>query len=334
MLSISPSYTNNLGAITKLASNPIKKVSLSFKGNTEGLQQDAFVRSTDVQKALSKESKAQYGKKLEKLGYDAFSEGNYRACIESLEKALTINPESARAWHSKASAEKELGLYEEAIQDYTRALALNPNSHKSLGLRGLTKARYAQSIKKDSPQNAKDLYESAVIDYTKSLGIRPSADFYDLKADALMALSKRKEAIEALNQSIILNEAALEKYPDNISVKIKLGNAHHKKGKCLRAIAPSSISNINLQSRDEFTKALEYIPNSANTYFERAKTNKRINSDDAKADIQKAIELAPERGHYLEFYGNMLIMSDDPKEREMGFNYLANGILLRHEQEQ
>ena len=52
----------------------------------------------------------------------------------------------------------------------------------------------------------------------------------------------------------------------------------------------------------------------------------------AKADIEKAIELASDRPRYWEFYGNMLIMSDNEADRDMGFECIATALKLRSEQ--
>lgn len=334
MLRISPNYTNTLATINKPTSNPIRQNSLSFKGNIDGANQDTFTRSTNPKEALPKNLKAEYVKALEQTGYSAFEQKDYKACIASLEEALEINPESARAWHAKASAEKELGLYEEAIQDYTRAFTLRPDSANSIGLRGLSKARYAHSLQKQDPEKAKELYISAIIDYSKSLEIKPNPDFYDLKANVLMITGRYEEAVKSLDESILLNEAELEKQPDNKRLKVKLGDAHHKKGICLYAIAGGPRSNVNIQARDEFSKAIQYVPNSANSYYERARVNRRIDIEEAKADIEKAIEMAPKRAHYYRLLGDMLVMSDNEEERQQGFDYIATSIKLKQEEEQ
>lgn len=336
MLSISPNFTGMLSSINRTHNtNPVTKNTnqVSFRGKTDGTdEQDIFVRKATAD-TLSEQEKKEYAKKLEQVGYEAFSQKQYTSCIESLKKALAINPDSARAWHAKGSAEKELGQYEESIADYTKAFELRPDSANSVGLRGLSKAKWAQEIEREDFEYSRELYSSAISDYDKSIELNPNnPDIYDYKANALMNTNKYREAIDALEGSIILNEDILAKNPDNTGVKIKLANAHHKKGKCLYTLAPSPYSPLNTEARDEFTQALEYTPGSANTYYERAKVNKRIDTEQAKADIEKAIELASDRPRYWEFYGNMLIMSDNEADRDMGFECIATALKLRSEQ--
>ena len=331
MLSISPNFTGMLSSINRTHNtNPVTKNTnqVSFRGKTDSTDgQDIFIRKATAD-TLSEQEKKEYAKKLEQVGYEAFSQKQYTSCIESLKKALAINPDSARAWHAKGSAEKELGQYEESVADYTKAFELRPDSANSVGLRGLTKAKYAQELKESDPVRSKSLYLEAVKDYDTSLDLRENAEFYDYKVSALMATSSYKQAIETLEESISFLEEELIKQPNSSKIKAKLAQAHHRKGICLYITASSPRSGINNKAYDEFTKALEYAPNSANTYYERAKVGRRINFDNAKQDALKAIELAPNRARYYELLGNMLIMSDDEDERQEGFNYLATGIFL------
>ena len=321
MLNISPNFTTLKSSTVKSSLSKF----ISFKGNIQQNTQDTFVKSA---KAENSESAAKYTQELKEKGLRAFRQGDFEQCAENLKKAVIFNPNSAQSWHALGSAQRELGEYEEAIESYTQAFNLRPDSANSVGLRGLTKAKYAQELKESDPVRSKSLYLEAVKDYDTSLDLRENAEFYDYKVSALMATSSYKQAIETLEESISFLEEELIKQPNSSKIKAKLAQAHHRKGICLYITASSPRSGINNKAYDEFTKALEYAPNSANTYYERAKVGRRINFDNAKQDALKAIELAPNRARYYELLGNMLIMSDDEDERQEGFNYLATGIFL------
>lgn len=321
MLNISPNFTTLKSSTVK---SPLSKF-ISFKGNIQQNTQDAFVKS---QVNNGEKTVSQCIQELEEQGYRAFRQGDFEQCAENLKKAVILNPNSAQSWHALGSAQRELGEYEEAIESYTQAFNLRPDSANSVGLRGLAKAKYAQELKESDPIRSKSLYLEAVKDYDTSLDLRENAEFYDYKVSALMATSSYKQAIETLEESISFLEEELIKQPNSSKIKAKLAQAHHRKGICLYITASSPRSGINNKAYDEFTKALEYAPNSANTYYERAKVGRRINFDNAKQDALKAIELAPNRARYYELLGNMLIMSDDEDERQDGFNYLATGIFL------
>lgn len=321
MLNISPNFTTLKSSTVKSSLSKF----ISFKGNIQQNTQDTFVKSA---KAENSESAAKYTQELKEKGLRAFRQGDFEQCAENLKKAVIFNPNSAQSWHALGSAQRELGEYEEAIESYTQAFNLRPDSANSVGLRGLTKAKYAQELKESDPVRSKSLYLEAIKDYDTSLDLRENAEFYDYKVSALMATSSYKQAIETLEESISFLEEELIKQPNSSKIKAKLAQAHHRKGICLYITASSPRSSINNKAYDEFTKALEYAPNSANTYYERAKVGRRINFDNAKQDALKAIELAPNRARYYELLGNMLIMSDDEDERQEGFNYLATGIFL------
>lgn len=321
MLNISPNFTTLKSSTVKSSLSKF----ISFKGNIQQNTQDTFVKSA---KAENSESAAKYTQELKEKGLRAFRQGDFEQCAENLKKAVIFNPNSAQSWHALGSAQRELGEYEEAIESYTQAFNLRPDSANSVGLRGLTKAKYAQELKESDPVRSKSLYLEAIKDYDTSLDLRENAEFYDYKVSALMATSSYKQAIETLEESISFLEEELIKQPNSSKIKAKLAQAHHRKGICLYITASSPRSGINNKAYDEFTKALEYAPNSANTYYERAKVGRRINFDNAKQDALKAIELAPNRARYYELLGNMLIMSDDEDERQEGFNYLATGIFL------
>ena len=140
-------------------------------------------------------------------------------------------------------------------------------------------------------------------------------------------MRKYEEALQELDTLINLTENEINYEPDYSNtrkLKIKIGDAHHKKGVCLRQMAQSPYSNLNEMARDEFSEAIRFVPTSANSYYERAKVNMRLNSENAVDDIKKAIDLAPERPAYWELLGNMMTMSDNETDRQFGFECLAN----------
>lgn len=268
-------------------------------------------------------------KKLEDEACEAFGKKEYSKCIELLTQALKQNPKSARAWHIMGSAYAQLGEYEIAIHSYSNAIELSPNSSNSLKQRGNNKLNYAKSIESKFPIRYKEVLRSANRDYGKSLAIKDDPNIYENKAEVLIRLKENKQAIEALDKCIENYEAKLEKEPDNKKIQTKLASAHHRKGVCIFATAKNAHSKVNYEALEEFNKALELLPNSANTYYERAKVLQLIDLDAAKEDLKKAIELAPNRARYYELYGNILAVSKNQDERQDGFGYKAEAMALR-----
>ncbi|MDI6737566.1 MAG: tetratricopeptide repeat protein [Nanoarchaeota archaeon] len=95
--------------------------------------------------------------------------------IEDYTKALEINPKHAGALNNRGVVRYKQGRLEEAIEDYTKALEINPKYAGALNNRG--SAKYSQGR-----------LEEAIKDYTKALEINPR------QADALYNRSiARKE---------------------------------------------------------------------------------------------------------------------------------------------
>ena len=50
----------------------------------------------------------------------------YNDALKAFNKAIEINPTSARAWHNKANTLYNLGKYEESMRTYNKAIELDP----------------------------------------------------------------------------------------------------------------------------------------------------------------------------------------------------------------
>lgn len=332
MLNISSNFVNTIKSNTLKATRPDynhTNKGVSFKGN---LDNDAFVKNTQTP---SKEEKVQAAKKLVQQGVKSFENQNFKYCIQILDEAIKTDPENAQAYHCRASANRQLKNFEAAIEDYRKAINLRPDSANSIRLKGQSEASLSETLEKGSHERTA-LLRIAIDDYDKALELKEEPLTYSLKAKAQMALSQYKEAAESWDSNIQLNEEALAKLeesqtPDSKqieSLKRSLGEAHHIKGNCLRNMAKSPYSSLYEQACEEYTKALEYVPNSANTYYERAKANYRLDSDACEADIRKAIELAPNRPQYWRYLSDFLSQSDDEARRKEGVQAFVRVIEL------
>ena len=53
----------------------------------------------------------------------------YKNAIEDYNKAIELNPDNELDYHNRANAKYNIGLYEEAMKDYNKSLELNPNAN-------------------------------------------------------------------------------------------------------------------------------------------------------------------------------------------------------------
>ncbi len=94
-------------------------------------------------------------------GFNRLKKGDYRGAIEDFNKAIEIDPNNSDNFNNRGIARSELGDHQGAIEDYTRAIALDPNDAAAYSNRGNSKSKL------------KD-YEGAISDYSKAIEIAPS----------------------------------------------------------------------------------------------------------------------------------------------------------------
>ena len=150
----------------------------------------------------------------------AYARSNqYEEAINDFNKALELDPKYAGAYNNRGNVYHELKQYKKAIEDYNKALELNPNLTVTYSNRGIT--------------------------YCK--------------------LNKTEEAIEDYNAAIKLNSKYAKAYYDR-------GNAYYELNNYKKAIK-------------DFKKALELNPKDAGAYANRGITRLQTNED-----LDKAIE--------------------------------------------
>lgn len=60
-------------------------------------------------------------------GRASLQSGQYREAIEAFTKALALDPKYAVAYRNRGNAHSQLGNYQQAVTDYGKALILDPN---------------------------------------------------------------------------------------------------------------------------------------------------------------------------------------------------------------
>lgn len=139
-------------------------------------------------------------KKLVSKGIRLLHRGQFKNALIKLNKAVELNSEDIRTYHTRASIYSALGKCEEAIADYTTILKYNSNDNKVYRYRG-----YLYLLLEE--------YNLAIEDFSKATTIRPT-DFssYIYKGQATRAIKDYEQAISCYTKAIeILNEEKLFK---------------------------------------------------------------------------------------------------------------------------
>ena len=113
--------------------------------------------------------------------------------IEDYNKAIELDPEYATAYYNRGNAYAKLKKYEKAIEDYNKAIELNPEYAMAYNNRG----NAYDELKK---------HEKAIEDYNKAIVLNPEyAMAYNNRGNAYDGLKKYEKAIEDYNKAIVLN---------------------------------------------------------------------------------------------------------------------------------
>jgi Flp pilus assembly protein TadD len=162
------------------------------------------------------------------LAYSAASD-NERA-MQDYAKAILLDPNYAPAYNDLGVAYKDKGDYERAIENYTQAIRLNPRYAKAFGNRGI-----AHKNKGDNG--------SAIEDYTQAITLNPKfAMAYNNRGVAYNGLGDHDRAIEDLTEAIILNpEYAMAYFNRGLAYKAKGDN-----GSALADFNKACESGLNL----------------------------------------------------------------------------------------
>ncbi|HEY9610345.1 tetratricopeptide repeat protein, partial [Allocoleopsis sp.] len=65
--------------------------------------------------------------------------GNHDAALADYEKAISLNPNSARAFYNRGLTRNRLNQHQSAIQDYSEAIRLQPTFAEAFYNRGLSR---------------------------------------------------------------------------------------------------------------------------------------------------------------------------------------------------
>ena len=72
-------------------------------------------------------------------GVEKYEAGNYQGAIDDWSKAIEINPQNANTYNNRGSAKDDLGDYQGAIADYTKAIEINPQYANAYQNRGIAR---------------------------------------------------------------------------------------------------------------------------------------------------------------------------------------------------
>jgi predicted O-linked N-acetylglucosamine transferase (SPINDLY family) len=181
---------------------------------------------------------------LHMLGVLAAQTNDPKQAVEWLDKAITVNPNSASAYSNRGNALSTMNLYQAAVQSYDQAIAINPKHANAYANRGLALFELKQT-------------RAAIESYRKAVAVKPEhADAHTNLGTALAALKQHDAAIESYDNAIAINpnhalahcgrgvelyelgrnEAAIESFDKAIFLDSDFADAYSNRGAALNEL--------------------------------------------------------------------------------------------------
>lgn len=149
------------------------------------------------------------------------SKGLYKEAIADLNKAISLNPNSAITYIILGNIYNDNDQYDLAITNENRAIALHPGQNVLL----------AAYLGRGNAYSLKNFFDLAIADYNKAIALNPNiADVYNSRAYAYKAKGFYDQAIADATKAITLR-------PNYDLAYFNRGNAYEHKGFKDQAIA-------------------------------------------------------------------------------------------------
>jgi tetratricopeptide (TPR) repeat protein len=208
--------------------------------------------------------------------------GQFDKAITDFSRAIGINPDYADAWYNRGVAHHDLGQLDKAVPDFSRAIGINPDYSQAYNNRGNAYGALGQ-------------YDKAIADYSKAIGINTKfTDAWYNRGVIYGNLGQFEKAIADYTQAISID-------PDYDQAYNNRGNAYADLGQYDKAIA-------------DFSKAIEINKGSAPAYYNRGVAYANHGQwDKAIADYSKVIEIFPD---YTNAYINRGVIYDHLSHRD------------------
>lgn len=189
--------------------------------------------------------------------------GDNQGAIEDYTKAIQLNPNNATAYNNRGFVRLSLGDNRGAIADYTKAIQLDPDDVTAYYFRGSARSELGEK-------------QGAISDYTIAIQLDPNdATAYKNRAFAREDLGDQQGAVADYTAAIQLD-------PDDVTAYSSRGLAHYELGDLQSAI-------------EDYNQAIQLDPDYITAYYFRGAARSDLgDKQGAIADYTTAIQLDPD----------------------------------------
>ncbi|OPF20296.1 hypothetical protein B1L04_02545 [Microcystis aeruginosa KW] len=244
----------------------------------------------------------------------------YELALDDYNKAIKLNPNHANAYNNRGNLYQDLQKYELALDDFNKAIEINPN----FAILYYNRGNLYYNQKK---------YELALSDINKGIELNPNyAEAYYNRGNLYYDLQKYELALSDINKAIELNPNLAEAYNNRGLLykdlqKYDLALSDYSKAIDINPNLAEAYVNrgvlYRLQEKydlalSDYSKAIDINPKFAGTYYNRGVLYRLQEKYDlALADWNKAIEINP---NYAEAYVNRGVLYFGQKKYELALS--------------
>lgn len=252
-----------------------------------GSEYYGYAVPSNILKVLLTRSKStepldQWQKRAPIRAYPYYSQGrmkvnteDYKEAINDFDKAIQLNPNLAIFYSGRGAAKYGLGNSEGAIADFEKGLKLvNGKSVETYFMLGTVKLTVGD-------------YENAITHFDKAIGLTPKfVVAYHARAMAKLKLNDYESAIIDLDKTIEIDPTDANLYKSRAIIKVSLGESEAKQGKTKTA------RHLYKQAIEELTHAINIDPESHSFYGDRGWVKYNLAEfETLKGNIKKARKL-------------------------------------------
>ena len=260
---------------------------------------------------VSTQSKSKYGD----MGLEEYEKGNYQEAIENFTKAIESHPDDAFLYNNRGLAAyygaKKAKEYKKAISDYSKAIELKPDYAVAYHNRGLA------YFKRGGWTNTGP-FDKAISDFTKAIELKP--DYLDAYYNRGLSHTHflhyynkpfTEEVIGRFNKASADFNKLLELDPEYVLAYAGLGNAYYRYGEWDKAAQyyNKALASEDLILKKVGKKGLEGV------YHSRARNYNQFQRTfhDAVSDYKKELELNPKSLDALNHIAMISVIAGDYK---------------------
>ena len=257
--------------------------------------------------------------------------GNYGRAIEDYDRAIEINPQCADAYYNRGAAYAKLGNYRRAIEDYDRAIEIDPECALSHVYRGAAYLELANP-------------GQALSDYDRAIEIDPAnPDGYANRGAAYDKLGNYRQAVSDFDRAIEINPEYAWAYNGRGASYAKLGNhsqaisdydkaieikPEYAEAHCNRGVLYQGLGN-HRQAIEDYSRAIEIKSDYVDAYANRGVAYGLLgNNRQAISDYDKAIEIDPK---YVKAYYNRGVAYGELGDQSKAISDYDMAIRMNHE---